>query len=252
MWFRRKRKSDPDSALTETLRSLQTLLEDDPGTIDRATPSPRPPAEARETSPQPTAAQATGLEPGPAVDATDPELSVGGEPELDPFALLDLPMPDAGEMELDPFAQPRGPEVPVDSPPGPGTRNEVEDRDPEPVSLPSLHNNEQWAPVAEAAEPPMTEETIEDIDLESVDTEPRAGDNPPFSDAIPLLTNVVYEPGPDEPPAAFTTAQVDHASDIVDQIVLHLVRRLQEEGLPEMDAEQERTLRALLVSIVDR
>ena len=28
MWFRRKKKTDPDSALSDTLRSLQTLLED--------------------------------------------------------------------------------------------------------------------------------------------------------------------------------------------------------------------------------
>ncbi len=46
MWFRRKKKTEADTALTDTLRSLQTLLdEESPGKDDEAPAAP-------ETTPQ--------------------------------------------------------------------------------------------------------------------------------------------------------------------------------------------------------
>ena len=229
MWFKRKRKSDPDSALTETLRSLQTLLEDEPPDSGRVEPQlQNPTADDPDTPEMPSELTSLPFEPQPPAD-NDAAPDAGEPPAVETAQMV------FADYDSDLYEE---------------------------IEIPSTDPHEQaWTDTLEVddgeAEPPRTQE-LETAGLHHTPAEPLAEEltgeslDIPSIDTIPVLTNIVYEPGAAGDPATVPESGTASEVNIIDAYVELLAQRLESDGLASMDARQEQSLRDVLVSILIR
>lgn len=225
MWFKRKRESDPDSALTETLRSLQSLLEDEPPDSNRLEPKLQGPAPADPDQPPPrpdpahTAAEPRSPADDGVIEERDESIPAPSEDHRNhPIEEVTIQSNDAEELS---WTDPLAVEFEVNA-----------DGEAEPErAAPEPDDRRLDFPDGPAA----FELTSQSIDITSIDT-------------IPLLTNVVFEPDllgkPAAPPGTAGRARA------LESCIQHLKRQLEQEGLSPIDADQEQRLRAVLASIL--
>ena len=260
MWFRRKKKPDPDSALTETLRSLQVLLEDDEGT------SAQTPAKQVNTNPNKSVSQAVQAETN---TGSDQKTSTGGSPS--PIAreqsvvveansdvhatsegsvdqdITDNPAPPAENAEV-----PRTEARPSVGDPPPEVNNEHEDAEADLITpldkLDDYENKEEstWVdPFRQEGESPVTEDLVLELDSEDLaDQDVEV----PAIDTIPVLTKIVFEPV--TPTADETKSDTVDREMLLEVCVNDLRERLRQNRLSQMDREQEERLRHILTHIL--
>lgn len=225
MWFKRKRKVDPDSALTETLRSLQTLLGEEDDTGARLEPILRaaPPAEqkrAKEHAPGETISDPSP--PPPAQAHTEFETAADGSNSTTTGFEVNFLGTGAGETPMeseqdwtDPFQL-------------------VDDQDT--IELTTLEFSDTGNHDLQLLQASQLETVIE----------PAVG--LPALDSIPVLNDIVFEPTTEMPTVPSGHAVVKEA--IIETALLDLNRRLEQNNLASMDADQEGKLRRALSSIL--
>ena len=222
MWFKRKAKTDPDSALTETLRSLQTLLEDEPRREATAESTPV----ARDLG--------TDAEPNPA------------------------PIQEQDELQADPGAASADDGSATDSEAASPALFELELNHDDP-QLSAAEDSPQQTDLLQAGEDTESEApSFEFIGLRNEDVpaedEPRLEDQdeqiekPVTADSIPILNNVVFEPAVADP--VDTEQHVTDTAVLIEESVQDLNRRLKRYDLTPLDADQEQELRRSLDTIL--
>lgn len=259
MWFRRKKKPDPDSALTETLRSLQVLLEDDEGT-NAQTPTKQVNANPNESvsqtvqtetnigsSDQPTDGSPSPIarEQSVAIEAnSNVHATTEGSVDLN---ITDNPAPPAVDTQA-PWAE----ATPSVSDPPPNVNNEHEDAEEVLVTpLDKLDDYESekestWVdPFRQEGESPVTEDLVLELDSEDLaDQDVEV----PAIDTIPVLTNVVFEPVASSADA--TKPDTVDREILLEVCVNDLRERLRQNRLTQMDRKQEERLRHILTHIL--
>ncbi len=261
MWFRRKKKVDPDSALTETLRSLQVLLEDDQGSIEQ-TKAKQPKSTVNTPDPQTTQTETNPDLPNQQTPPDEPPLPPANEKataitaESSVHATSADPVnPKITDNETTSAVSAQVPEV--DNTPNvidPPTSVDKEQQEAEeslltPFGSPDNHESKEestWIdPFRQEDDPPVTEDLVLELDSEDLaDQDVEV----PVIDTIPVLTDVVFEP--------VTPAANVAKTDTVDREVLlevcvnDLRERLRQNSLTQMDGEQEERLRQILTYIL--
>jgi hypothetical protein len=210
MWFRRKKKTEADTALTDTLRSLQTLLdEESPGKDDEAPAVP-------ETTPQREMVEKTdGVESSLKADERNISNAVASDEHLDWDFNVDLAAEElAGDVEkIDPLES-----------------LELED-------VPDLDTSDIVEAVSTRGDGEAEVEPIE---------EPPAGRS---TDNIPVLNNIAYLPEREENDR-LDKAKVLSETPFMDQCLKDIRKRLKRNDLPTMTLDQEQQLRTVLTSLL--
>ena len=255
MWFRRKKKPDPDDALTETLRSLQVLLEDEKPSdqiLDtKAKESENQSgATAKSISSRPLDEQVRVSAPGKnaAAPITDATQSASA-----PKA-LHANHPGKGESSA--VASTARAEVEPDRPAQPSAAAPRKEQIASDflADLPIEKKTEAprpWVdPFQSDDEMPPPEELVLELDLPQENT---AQDETviPSIDSIPVLNNVVYEPAKAAADSK-TSAQSIDVDQLIAVTVNELQTRLAQQNLPLMDSAQQRTLHQALIDILKK
>ena len=261
MWFRRKKKADPDSALTETLRSLQVLLEDDEGSIEQ-TPAKQPDSTANKPVPQTVStetninrpSQGTPTDKTPPPDAGIQTTSTAAESKVhatseDPISQQ---ITENGATSAADAQAPRVDRTPGVSESltgfGSGQSNTEDDLG---TPLDTFDNQEvqeesTWVdPFRQEDDASVTEDLVLELDSEDLaDQDVEV----PAIDTIPVLTNVVFEPV--IPQANATKTDTVDREMLLEVCVNDLRERLRQNNLNKMDDEQEQRLRQILTYIL--
>lgn len=244
MWFRRKKKTDPDSALTETLSALQTLLEDEDSETGENREEPKmgptperfdPPMEQSDSTSIPTLHRDTAI-PGkvkPRAPGTDTPTDQNG---ADGVTHPD-PEPTHAQIEQPDTLQ----EATAMKPGGPFDI----DIDDDLFKDPRLHI--QGYPNPDADRPP--------------------GEQRNSLDSIPVLHNVVHMPtrnalndavgtGPELHDGAYRTTglpdvEIAVVQIVIDECVRYLSQRLEQRRLAPLSEEQEENLREALAAMLE-
>lgn len=258
MWFRRKKRPDPDSALTETLRSLQTLLEDENSSNQRLEPTATQSIEDKSsahpdfTFPDPVDKQDT--EPAEGEDTANPK--TGENRAQIPTAGTVDAEPHENEPTLTPLEEESTTESsnPVEmNDEAESDEKEAQDASEETdfwEDFPIKKKPEEtlpWVdPFQNNDEPKLPEDLIVELQHEDI-----AQDDIviPAIDTIPVLNNVVYVPPDTETDTQVTTPTVD-LDQFIDVTVNSLRERIEQNNLSPMDSNQESTLRETLAQIL--
>lgn len=262
MWFKRKKKADPDSALTETLRSLQVLLEDEDASSQRlapkatkATPAESEPPKAQTGAAESSFAKETQTDKGTPSHASDSPDLVATETQ----AVQDIAQ--NGKPIQNDATSGASPSTPIDE----GFQSNTGDlsnnvESPERTASP----NEDLGALADAPnEQDISEESLwvdpfrqeEDLPVSGdlvleIDGKDLADDDivVPAIDTIPVLTDIVYEPI--APSVNTTTTEIVNREALLELCVNDLRERLRQNNLVSMDTDQEQKLRQILTSIL--
>jgi len=216
MWFRRRKKTDPDEALTETLRSLQTLLEDDHTNKQRKySDPPHQPSERPQVI-----FNKTDRKPVPSLRKIPTANTLPGTTAhsvvSDEHLTWDL---DADLSTEDPIKTP------------PGFRGE---KTPDPLrdggDVPAL--------ISPGGSPPADPEDATDA----------SGPEPDSAsiDSIPVLNNIVLVRSTEVSPHGATQAD----TTLLDNCIVDFNNRLVQHDLTPMDSPQEQYLRTFLMSLL--
>lgn len=260
MWFRRKKKADPDSALTETLRSLQVLLEDDEESIQKTA--------SKQTNPTTTKPEPRPIQADNNVKLSKQETSTADSPPVADKqmavnvgeSIAPAPSEDVANHELtdnDTTSAENTLTTLEDSMPnGSGSPTCVEDEQhsKEILSAPlDTHSSKQSTEEESSWVDPFRQEddapVVEDLVLE-LDSEDLADQDieVPGIDTIPILTNVVFEPVTRSTNA--TKIDTVDRGMLLEVCVNDLKERLRQNNLTQMDGEQEERLRQILTHIL--
>ena len=259
MWFRRKKKADPDSALTETLRSLQVLLEDDEESIQKTASKQKNPTTTKpetrliqaDTNVNLPKQQASTAKP-PSV--TDKQIAANTGESIAPAPSKDVTNHDLTDNDVTSAEDTHG-TLGNSMPSGNGSPAFIEDEQhsKEILSAPlGTHSSNQTTEEESSWVDPFREEDdapVEDLVLE-LDSEDLADQDieVPAIDTIPILTNVVFEPIA-RPTNAAKTDTVDREM-LLEVCVNDLKERLRQNNLTQIDGEQEERLRQILTHIL--
>lgn len=212
MWFRRKKKTDADTALTDTLRSLQTLLDEErPGKDDEAPAAP-------ETTAQPEMEKKTGgVDSSLKPDEKNISNAVASDEHLDWDFNVDLaPEELAGDVvKIDP----------------------LESLDLE--TVPDLDVSEIGEAVSMRGDGNAELEPIEDTAASEI------------TDDIPVLNNIAYLPEREKNDHR-DEEKVQNETPFLDQCLKDIRKRLKRNDLTPMTLDQERQLRTALTSLLVR
>lgn len=250
MWFRRKKKPDPDSTLTETLRSLQTLLENENSSnlsveskVDRSeevqsgTSTEAPPDRDQ------AAAEGSASE-GRSADEDNAPANMQAAVETH----QQHPLQVSGEEPAGGQTGATGPDEATTS--EHGEAQETEEQTDFWADFPIPEKTEEnlpWVDPFQSDEGPSPpEELIVELQREDLSQDDIVI---PTIDTIPVLTNVVYVP-PQAEAAAVASAPPMDLTQIIDATVRDLQERLEQHDLDKMDGEQETTLRQALTRIL--
>ncbi len=210
MWFRRKKKTDADTALTDTLRSLQTLLdEESPGKDDEAPAAP-------ETKPQREMVEKTaGVESSLKPDEKNISNAVASDEHLDWDFNVDLaPEELAGDVEkIDPL---------------------------ETLDL-------ETVPDLDVSDIGEADSMHGDGDAELEPIEDTAASK--STDNIPVLNNIAYLPERKENDRS-DEEKVRSETPFMDQCLKDIRKRLKRNDLPALTLDQEQQLRTVLTSLL--
>ena len=240
MWFRRKKKTDPDSALSETLRSLQTLLENEDSVENEQRVAPKmepnvgrfdPPMEQSDTASVPALHSQRANS-----DTSKPRLSSTGIPQRKS---------------------------------GTGSANQAQ---PEPTGtqVESSDERQKKPNAAEASVGPfeidIDDDLFEDPGLK-LQGYPDPDDSPTLDSSIPTLQNVVHIPSRDALNDAMGPGPELHDSThrhtgmsnveiavvqiVIDECMAYLSQRLAERKLASLSEDQEEELREVLAAILE-
>lgn len=252
MWFRRKKKPDPDSALTETLRSLQVLLEDENSSELRKESEVKPAqdqiaADTDLSSKQPSSEQGK-LPAAVEINADENRSQAKMEGSLDDKQserefYLNSSTAGPGKKRTDAHAPTETSQaVAVEHP----AINDTADLRTESPTEKKSEKAPPWVdPFKSDDEQARPEEFILELPQEDL-----AQDNIviPAIDTIPVLNNVVYEPAELKADAISTSSA--ELNRLIDSAVKNLKAGLAQLNLPTMDEAQEKTLRQTLANIL--
>lgn len=259
MWFRRKKKSEPDSALTETLRSLQVLLEDENSSNQRAEPTITKPTEGQSIAHP----DFTFKDP---VDEKNPTPSEGGDQRNLVQEENRAQMPIEGKADVATYENgatltSSGEEI-TSQQVDPGETNggvESGDSETQAVSgetdfwagLPSEKESKEKKPWVDPFHSDDESQVPQDLVVELLHEDiPQDDIVIPAIDTIPVLTNVVYVPAVNA--ADRQVATTGTLAELIDASVNDLQNKLEQHNLTPMDSAQQTTLRRTLTQILSR
>ena len=263
MWFRRKKKADPDSALTETLRSLQVLLEDEDASSEHiVSKTPKPTSEKSDSTEQPSAKISSSTQQTP----KESDTPLDTNKSVDPIA-HEPPSQSAIEGTSNDKPVQNNP-VSSTSAPAP-TNDTIMSNDIDRIDNVNSEDAIQESHEGQdsLADVPVKEETTEDsswvdpfrqeddsevpddIVLE-IDGEDLAGNDivVPAIDTIPVLNNVVFEPV--EPSVNTTKTEIADREALLELCINDLRERIRQNDLAPMDSDQEQMLRQILTLVL--
>lgn len=211
MWFKRKKKSDPDSALTDSLRSLQTLLsENTSGRRVEPNVSTRHPADDN----------------GLLIQDTDATPVLTPEPEEDGIPVL------VDNVDLTPSLRP-------------GVRMNLPTRD---LGEETVEDHE--AEVVDEVTDEYTEYNLGPLGTSDDDGSERSDmDDTPTFDNIPILNEVVSTSRKPEPVKP-SEEEISAKEALIEAAVRDFEFRLQNGKLPPLSEQEKQKLRQTLALLV--
>ena len=256
MWFRRKKKPDPDNALNETLRSLQNLLEEDNSSDQRSEPKAAKSAEDSHSdfnfpdllSEQEIEPGKEGNSAGPTTEEnqvrnpiTDPvdDMFYEGEEAVSPAEENEIE--DSNDStDLSDSIEPNGHQTEVP--------NSLMDFYPD---LSMVEGSEEKQSQIDPFQNEDDQQSAEDLIVELHNEDITQDDIViPAIDTIPVLNNVVYIPPEVEADTTVTSTAID-LDQLIDETVEELRARLEEYDLNAINRDEELALRRTLTQILN-
>lgn len=210
MWFRRKKKTDANSTLSDTMLSLQSLLDEQPQGASEI------PSTTSILGPTPADTDMTSdtLSP-PSSDNKNISNAVASDEHLEWDFKVDLEVEDA-----------------VENAPRPGFLKPVESETIPELTIP-----------ADAAVVPIRPGRTATAETGADNPEPDTGG------AIPVLSKIV-DPVVDNAPGGIETEYVEAQDSFVSQCLKDIRKRLKRNELTPLTTDQEKQLRTALISLL--